>query len=78
MADKEKDTSLYPQRLALKDAKAARGTLCRLIRLRFTDKINATVYRDLLYGLNILLSFDKTLTENEIINRIEALEAARV
>jgi len=75
MADNEKDKSRYPQRLALRDTKAVRGTLCRLIRLRFTDKINATTYRDLLYGINILLSYDKTLTENEIITRLEVLEA---
>lgn len=74
MADSEKNKSLYPQRLALKDTKSARKTLCRLIRLRFTDKISATLFRDIIYGLNVLLSFDKTLTENEIIKRIESLE----
>ena len=75
MTDTTKKSELYPQRLALKTTKSVRQTLCRLIRLRFTDAINAAVYRDLLYGLNILLALDKHLTECELIKRIEALEA---
>ena len=74
MTDTTKKEFAYPQRLALKTTKSVRQTLCRLIRLRFTDTINATIYRDLLYGINILLSLDKHLHETDLDKRIEQLE----
>ena len=75
MTNNEKKKGKYPERLALKNTKAARSTLCRLIRLRFQDAINKETYRDLIYGLNSLLTYDKQITECEIETRLERLEA---
>jgi hypothetical protein len=65
MDDKENKKS-GPQRLSLSNARAARHTLTRLIRLRFNGKIDSQNFRDLTYALNVLLGFDKLEKQTEL------------
>jgi hypothetical protein len=62
------------RRLALNDAKAARHTLARVIRMRFRGELDSEVYRDLVYGLNALLGFEKLQKETELERRLAGLE----
>ena len=62
------------QRFGLETNKAARSSLCRIMRERRNKEIDSATFRDLVYGFNVLLSHDKHLHEKELSNRIEALE----
>jgi hypothetical protein len=62
MANNDKEKKGAP-RISLDSSKAARRSLARIIRMRFRNEIERETYRDLVYGLNILLSFDKQIPE---------------
>ena len=72
MADGTKE-----KRLALNDAKAARHTLARVIRMRFRGELESDVYRDLVYGLHTMLGFDKLEKESALEKRLAGLENKR-
>jgi hypothetical protein len=76
MADNEKKKS-GPPRIALGDYKAARHSLARIIRLRFRKEIDSDLFRDLVYGLNALLGFDKFEKESALEKRLSDLENKR-
>jgi hypothetical protein len=76
MADNEKKKS-GPPRIALGDYKAARHSLARIIRLRFRKEIDSDLFRDLVYGLNALLGFDKFEKESALEKRLSDLENRR-
>jgi type IV secretory pathway VirB10-like protein len=65
------------KRLALNDAKAARHSLARIIRMRLRGELESDVYRDLVYGLNALLGFEKLQKETELEKRLTELEGRR-
>lgn len=65
-----------PPRLALDSAASTRKTLARLIRLRFRGELDSATFRDLFYGANTLLGYDKLLADLRIEERLDALEAA--
>jgi len=62
------------KRLSLDTPKAARTSLCRLMRLRLNNKIDSVLFRDLVYAFNVLLGIDKHITESELCKRIDDLE----
>jgi hypothetical protein len=62
------------QRLALNDAKAARHTLARLVRMRFRSELDSATFRDLVYSLHCMLGFDKLQKETELERRLAGLE----
>jgi hypothetical protein len=72
MADSAKE-----KRLALNDAKAARHSLSRIIRMRLRGELESDVYRDLVYGLNALLGFEKLQKETELERRLAGLESKK-
>jgi hypothetical protein len=55
-----------PPRISLGDSAAARRSLARIIRLRFRKEIDNELFRDLCYGLNILLAYDKFEKESQL------------
>jgi hypothetical protein len=61
-------------RLMLDSPASARKTLARLSRMRFRGEIASDVYRDLVYGLSTIRSFDSLLADLRIEARIEELE----
>lgn len=65
-----------PPRLALDSAASTRKTLARLVRLRFRGEIDSATFRDLFYGANTLLGYDKLLADLRIEERLDALETA--
>jgi hypothetical protein len=65
-----------PPRLALDGAAATRKTLARLLRLRFRGEIDTVLFRDMFYGLNVALGYDKLLADLRIEDRLTAIEAA--
>jgi len=67
-----------PPRLALGDASAVRRSLARIIRERFRGSIDSERFRDLVYGLNTLLGYDRHLADLRIEDRLNTLEAALV
>jgi hypothetical protein len=72
MADNVKE-----KRLALNDAKAARRSLARALRMRFRGEIDSATFRDMVYGLHCLLGFDKLQKETELERRMSELESRR-
>jgi hypothetical protein len=76
MTDNEKKKS-GPPRIALGDYRAARHSLARIIRLRFRKEIDSDLFRDLVYGLNALLGFDKFEKESALEKRLSDLENKR-
>ena len=62
------------QRFGLETNKAARSSLCRIMRERRNKEIDSATFRDLVYGFNTLLSHDKHRHEIELDKRIEVLE----
>ena len=65
-----------PPRLSLDGAKQTRATLARLLRLRFRGEIDSVLFRDMFYGLNVALGYDRLLADLRIEERMDALEAA--
>ena len=61
-------------RLELDTPASARKTLARLSRMRFRGELASDVYRDLVYGLSTMRSFDSLLADLRIEARIEELE----
>ena len=61
-------------RLGMKNHNAARLTLGRLIRMRYAGEISTEVYRDLVYGMNLLLSFFRHSSDLEIAARLDEIE----
>lgn len=61
-------------RLVLDSPASARKTLARLSRMRFRGEIASDTYRDLVYGLSTMRSFDSLLADLRIEARIEELE----
>lgn len=61
-------------RLVMDSPASARKTLARLSRMRFRGEIASDVYRDLVYGLSTIRSFDSLLADLRIEARIEELE----
>jgi hypothetical protein len=73
MADNE-NKKAGPPRIALNDYKSARHSLARILRMYFRKEIDTEHFRNLCYGLNILLSFDKFEKETELERRLGELE----
>jgi hypothetical protein len=65
-----------PPRLSLDGAKQTRGTLARLLRMRFRGEIDSILFRDMVYGLGCALGYDKLLADLRIEDRLSAIEAA--
>ena len=63
-------------RLALKTPESAAHTLSRLLRMRINKEIDGTMFRDMTYGMNVLLSYFKHMADMRIEERIEAIENA--
>jgi hypothetical protein len=68
MADSEKKKA-GPPRIALGDYKSARHSLARILRMYFRKELDTEHFRNLCYGLNILLSYDKFEKESELENK---------
>jgi ethanolamine utilization cobalamin adenosyltransferase len=62
-------------RLGLEGAAATRKTLARLLRLRFRGEIDTVLFRDMFYGLNVALGYDKLLADLRIEERLDLIEA---
>jgi hypothetical protein len=62
------------KRLSLGDMKAARASLCKLMRLYNNNGIDPAPFRNQVYSFNTLLAYDKQIQETELNKRIEALE----
>jgi hypothetical protein len=65
MADSE-NKKAGPPRIALGDYKAARNSLARILRMYFRKELDTEHFRNLCYGLNVLLSFDKFEKESQL------------
>jgi hypothetical protein len=76
MADNE-NKKMGPPRIALNDAAAARRSLSRVLRMRFRGELDSATFRDMVYGLNCLLGFDKLQKETEMERRLAGLENKR-
>jgi len=63
-------------RLSLDNPKAARKTLARLARMRFRHEIDSETFRDLIYCLSTLRSYDALLADLRIEDRLTEIEAA--
>jgi hypothetical protein len=61
------------KRLSLGDIKAARASLCAIMRARYNGAIDSPLSRDLVYGFSKLLGQDKHNLENERIEQLEQL-----
>ena len=61
-------------RFPLDTASSARQSFARLIRAFAKDKIDRTKYHELVYGLSAYFSAIKATREDELENRILALE----
>ena len=61
-------------RFPLDTASSARQSFARLIRAYAKDKIDVTKYHQLVYGLSAYFSAIKVAREDELENRILALE----
>jgi hypothetical protein len=70
----EKKKAPY-KRLALNATKNVRKSFTKLIRERYAGKIDSSLFRDLSYGFNVLLSIDRLINEGEFNKRLELLEA---
>jgi hypothetical protein len=66
MADNEDKREKGPLRLSLKDKKAVRHTLARLVRMRFNQQIDSQTFRDMIYAVNTLAAYDKMETPTDI------------
>jgi hypothetical protein len=63
-----------PPRLGLDGAQATRKTLARLLRMRFRGELGSELFRDLIYGANTILGYDRLLADLRIEERLDALE----
>ncbi len=62
------------KRLGMRDHNAARLTLGRLIRMRLAGEISTELFRDLVYGLNLMLGFFKHGADLRIEDRLDQIE----
>ena len=62
------------RRLGMKDHRAARLSLARLIRLRYSGVLSTELFRDLVYGMSLLLQFFKHASDLEIERRLDEIE----
>lgn len=76
MAVEESKKAAPLPRLALGGAKEARGTLARLARMRFRHEIDSETFRDLVYCLSMLRSYNALLADIRIEERLGEIEKA--
>jgi hypothetical protein len=62
------------KRLSLGDVRAARASLCKLMRQYYNKEIDHATFRNKVYSFNTLLAYDKQITENDLNKRIDLLE----
>lgn len=62
-------------RLALDSPKSARKTIARLCRMRFRGEVASDVFRDLVYALSTLRSYDQLIADLRIEERLDSLES---
>lgn len=60
-------------RLGLKTLKATRTTLARVIRAYADGMIDTEQYKNLVYGLNVMLGYFKSDTEADTENQIKTI-----
>ena len=58
----------------MKNHNAARLSLARLIRKRYSGEISTEVYRDLIYGLNLMLAYFKHGADLRVEERLDQIE----
>ena len=63
-------------RLLVNKPSAARLTLARIMRAYLAKKIDATTYRNLVYGLSAMLAYFKFEADAVIEERLERIEEA--
>lgn len=74
MDDRSVKEKLTPPRMVLNTPQNCRKTMARLVRYRSTGKIDDSTYRALVWGLSQLLGYWKHETDQELLQRIEAIE----
>ncbi len=75
----EQETPEKPKgfKLQLNTLVNSRKSFARIIRMMAAGQIDPVLFRNLVYGMTGYLSFLKMEQENEIIERLEKLEAAK-
>lgn len=63
-----------PHTLRLNTLENSRKTLARLMRLHASGKVERDMFKDLVYGCSVLLSFFKAELDQDFAERLEHVE----
>lgn len=77
MMDQEIPTKARGMKLQLNTLANARKSYARIMRMMAAGQIDPNLFRTLVYGFTGYLAYIKSEQENEILARLEKLEAAQ-